>query len=67
MTIKKGDIVSCRYFNTPEGRFYGKRFDAKVIREDISFYHGNHSRPFLVEKLDSGFTLRMARKEVRRK
>lgn len=29
--IKVGDIVECRYFDTPEQKFYGEVFQAEVV------------------------------------
>lgn len=30
--LSVGDKVLCRFFNTPEGKFYGDTFIAKIIK-----------------------------------
>ena len=33
--LKIGSKVLCRYFNTPENRFYGEYFTAEIIKINI--------------------------------
>lgn len=38
MKIKPGDLVWAQYFNTPEDKFYGDYFQAKVLRVVNPYY-----------------------------
>jgi hypothetical protein len=60
-TLGEGARVLCRYFNTPEGRFYGPYFEA-VITEIVP----EHKRPYIVRR-DNGLTTGLQRKEIKRR
>ena len=58
-----GDRVVCRLYNTPEHKFYGSAFTAKIenIQEDTR-------HPFLVRsETDAGYAIWLARREILRR
>lgn len=56
-----GDKVACRFFNTPEGRFYGETFTGVIV--DVL---PEHRRPYVVRR-DNGLTTGLQRKEILRR
>ena len=56
-TLKIGSIVQCRYFNTPENKFYGDLFEAKVINKSV--------QKWTVKRFD-GYVVALHRKEIKR-
>jgi len=55
-TLKTGSIVQCRYFNTPDNKFYGEYFNAEVI--------GKNADKWTVKRSD-GYTVTLNRKEIK--
>jgi len=61
--MKTGDKVLCRFYNTPEGKFYGEYWEGEVI----AVLSGD--KPFLVSQKARNPLLpdiRLHRKEIRR-
>jgi hypothetical protein len=56
-TLKIGSIVQCRYFNTPENKFYGELFESEVI--------GKNANKWTVKRSD-GYVVSLHRKEIKR-
>lgn len=68
--LQIGDRVQCRYFNSPEGKFYGDYWIGTII--DIQMRPFSAIYPYLEQqyfvKEDSGIaSLWLHRKEIKRK
>lgn len=63
MKLKQGMKVECRFFNTPENRFYGNFFTATVV-EKVSGYELYPNTRWLVDR--DGQYIELKRKEIRR-
>ena len=59
-----GDKVLCRYFNKPEGKFYGETFIAEIIKVHKSFIE---PREFTVKRGATGLVITLWRKEIKRR
>jgi hypothetical protein len=66
MKLKVGDRVLCQYFNEPEHRFYGDKFEA-VIVQIIGNAANDKTKPFCVARIPGGNQVWMHRKEIREK
>ena len=59
--MKIGDKVLCRFYNTPEGKFYGEYWEGKIV----AVLSGD--KPFLVSPKSIILPdVRLHRKEIRR-
>ena len=61
-----GDVVQCRYFNTPDGRFFGEIFTAEIISLNAR-YEWTPPRDYVVMRLDDNRTVTVDRKEILRR
>jgi hypothetical protein len=62
-----GDTVLCRFFNTPEGRFYGETFEAEITRiGELGELYGPGPW-YTVQQLRGGFTFNLRRREIKRR
>jgi hypothetical protein len=65
--LKVGSKVLCRYFNTPDNRFYGESFEAEVLATDNDKTQNYRpARPYLVKRSDDGRMITLLRKEIKR-
>lgn len=65
--LKIGSKIQCRYFNTPDKRFYGESFVAEVITIDndkTKLYLP--ARQYVVKRLDDNRMVTVLRKEIKR-
>ena len=63
MKLKPGMKVECRFFNTPDAKFYGNLFIATVI-EKVSGYDLYPNTRWLVDR--DGQRIELKRKEIMR-
>jgi len=61
--LEAGDTVLCKYFNTPEGKFYGELFRGIIVEVHPQGY----DEPSFTIKKDNGIYVKMARKEIKRR
>jgi len=68
--LKVGDKVLCQFYNTPDKRFYGKLWKAKIVEIQIKKgnYDSNYNpvRDFVVKDTDGLFHT-VWRKEIKRR
>jgi hypothetical protein len=64
-TLKIGSVIECRYFNTPDNRFYGEYFTAEFMKKQDSLNPEYLPyRPYVVKKND-GSIITLNRKEIK--
>lgn len=68
-TYKVGDMVICKFFNTPDGKFYGDEFEAEILQigNNPSSYRGDMNKTIKIKKADYPFPIWLQRKEVKRR
>jgi hypothetical protein len=62
--IKIGDTVECRYFNTPEQKFYGEIFQADVV--GVISHDDSNNNLYIVQRPNFPWTTTLKRKEIKR-
>lgn len=60
--LSVGDTVQCRFFNTPDGRFYGPYFVGKITKINQTNDH-----PYFVESESRPLGVWLHRKEIKRR
>lgn len=62
--LKVGDTVICKYYNTPDKRFYGETFQAVIIENRQGAYPYNPPRDYAVQRADDGRIVTLDRREI---
>jgi len=60
--LQIGDTVLCRYYNTPERKFYGDYFQAEILE-----IKKDNPKSYQVKRIDTGYTIWLHRKEIKGK
>jgi len=58
--LRVGNIVLCRFYNTPAGKFYGEFWRGEIVAIDLS-----SDKPYTVSRGGTG-TISLHRKEIKR-
>ena len=61
--MRTGDLVQCRFYNTPEERFYGDYFLATVMQ--VLRPMKDYSKPVLVKRENGYGEIWLHRKEIK--
>ena len=65
--LQAGDKVLCRYYNMPDGCFYGVPFRATIVRKQtgLEIFESVHPvREFVVTRESDGAQISVWRKEI---
>lgn len=65
--LQVGDLVICKFYNTPDKRFYGEEWKAKILKINPDVYDYKPPRDFVVRDTLVGDIHTVWRKEIIRR